>query len=190
MLALAVGLALFLGTHMLTTRRTLRAELIGRFGEQRFKGLYSLASLGGFALLIYGFGAYRSAGYVDVWTPPRALAHLAFLLNLPVFVLLAATYLPAGWIKAKTRHPMLLAIKCWALAHLLVNGDLGSMLLFGSFLAWAAYARMSMRERGDEAPPSAAFGKTDAIAIAGGLAAYAAFALWLHPIAIGVAVSG
>ena len=190
MLTLAAGLAVFLGTHLLTTRRALRADLIARLGAQRFKGLYSLASLCGFALLVYGFGAYRSAGYVDIWTPPRALAHLAFLLNLPVFILLAAAYLPGGWIKAKTRHPMLLAIKCWALAHLLANGDLGSMLLFGSFLAWAAYARVSMRERGEDAAPSAAFGTTDAVAIAGGLAAYAVFALWLHPIAIGVAVSG
>ncbi|MBL8830852.1 MAG: NnrU family protein [Rhodospirillales bacterium] len=187
---LVAGLVLFLGTHLLTTRRALRAGLIERLGPLRFKGLYSLASLAGFALVIHGFGTYREAGYIDVWTPPRGLAHFAMLLNLPVFVLLATAYLPGGWIKGKTRHPMLLAIKCWALAHLLANGDLGSMLLFGGFLAWAAYARMSMRERGEADPAPVAFGRSDIVAVAGGLAAYAVFALWLHPIAIGVAVAG
>ena len=193
MTALLAGLLLFLGTHLLTTCRTLRAGLIGKLGAQRFKGLYSLASLAGFLLVIHGFGVYRAAGYVDVWNPPSALRHLALALLLPVFVLLAATYMP-GWIKAKARHPMLLAIKLWALAHLLANGDLGSILLFGGFLLWAGYARATMKERerleGISPAAPARFGVNDAIAVAVGLAAYAAVAIWLHPILIGVAVTG
>ncbi len=193
MTALLAGLLLFLGTHLLTTRRALRAGLIGKLGAQPFKGLYSLAAFAGLLLIIYGFGAYRAAGYVDVWDPPRVLRHLAMALLLPVFVLLAATYMP-GWIKAKARHPMLLAIKLWALAHLLANGDLGSILLFGGFLLWAGYAHAMMdgRERLEGTPPPAParFGANDTIAVAVGLAAYATVALWLHPILTGVAVTG
>lgn len=188
---LAVGLLLFLGTHLLTTRRALRADLIARLGANRYKGLYSAVSLAGFVLLIYGYGSYRAQGYVDIWTPPKSLTHVAYLLLLPVFVLLAAQR--PSWIKTKVRHPMLLAIKCWALAHLLVNGDLGSMLMFGGFLAWAVVSRVSLRERerveGSTLQPMA-FGKSDVIALAVGIAAYVVFALWLHPILIGVPVFG
>ncbi|MBI3504753.1 MAG: NnrU family protein [Proteobacteria bacterium] len=192
MLALSLGLLLFFATHLLTTRRTLRAGLIARFGAGPYKGLYTAASLAGFALFVYGFGAYRASGYVDVWDPPHAMTHVSFLLLLPVFPLLIATYRP-GWIKAKARHPMLLAIKLWALAHLLVNGDLGSILLFGGFLLWAGYARATMRERElpEGAPPgSTRFGANDLIAIGGGILAYVVFAMWLHPILIGVPVAG
>ncbi len=193
MTALLAGLLLFLGIHLLSTRRAIRAGLIAKLGAQPFKGLYSLVAFAGLALVVYGFGAYRAGGYVDVWSPPGALRHLSLALLLPVFVLLAATYLP-GWIKAKARHPMLLAIKLWAVAHLLANGDLGSMLLFGGFLLWAGYARATMRERerleGTSAAVPAAFGNNDVIAVVVGLAAYAAVVLWLHPILIGVAVTG
>ena len=188
---LVAGLLLFLGTHVLTMRRSLRADLIGRFGANGYKGLYSVASIAGFVLLVYGYGSYRADGYIDIWTPPKALTHVAYPLLLPVFVLLAAQR--PSWIKTKVRHPMLLAIKCWALAHLLVNGDLGSMLLFGSFLAWAVASRLSLRERervegsGVQAAP---FGTIDVTALVAGLAVYVVFALWLHPILIGVAVFG
>lgn len=188
---LVAGLLLFLGTHVLTMRRALRADLIGRFGANRYKGLYSAASIAGFVLLVYGYGSYRADGYVDIWTPSKALTHVAYLLLLPVFVLLAAQR--PSWIKTKVRHPMLLAIKCWALAHLLVNGDLGSILLFGGFLAWAVASRVSLRERerveGSTLQPTA-FGKSDIVALAVGLAAYVVFALWLHPMLIGVPVFG
>jgi uncharacterized membrane protein len=188
---LVVGLVLFLGTHLLTTQRTLRTHLIARFGANGYKGLYSIASMAGFVLLIYGFGDHRAQGYVDIWTPPKALTHVAYLLLLPVFVLLAAQR--PTWIKTKVRHPMLLAIKLWALAHLLVNGDLGSMLLFGGFLAWAVASRVSLRERerveGSTLQP-AAFGKSDVLALAVGIGAYVVFALWLHTMLIGVPVFG
>jgi uncharacterized membrane protein len=193
MTMLIAGLVLFLGTHFLTTQRSLRASLRERWGENRYKLAYTALSLAGFALIIVGYGDYRADGYVAVWTPPRGLTHVALLLMMPVFVLLAAAYLP-GWIKRTVRHPMLAAVKFWALAHLLTNGDLGSMLLFGSFLAWAVFARISLKQREaiEGAPDFAAmrFGRGDSVAVVGGLGAYLVFALALHPILIGVAVVG
>ncbi len=190
---LIFGLLLFLGTHLVTTQREVRASLRERFGENGYKIGYTVLSLAGFALLVKGYGDYRAAGYVDVWTPPRALAHMSLLLMLPVFVLLAAAYAP-GLIKRAVRHPMLAAVKFWALAHLLSNGDLGSMLLFGGFLAWAVFARISLKQREavEGAPDFSAmkFGRGDLVAIVGGLAAYGVFAFVLHPLLIGVPVVG
>lgn len=190
---LILGLLLFLGTHLSTTQRGLRASLRGRFGENGHKIGYTVLSLVGLVLVVKGFGDYRAAGYVDVWTPPRALSHIALLLMLPVFVLLAASH-AHGLIKRTVRHPMLAAVKFWALAHLLANGDLGSMLLFGGFLAWAVFARISIkrREATEGAPDFSAmkFGRGDIVAIAGGLAAYGIFAFVLHPLLIGVPVVG
>lgn len=191
MILLILGLLLFLGGHALTLMQDVRATLIARMGESAYKGLYSAASALGLVLIIWGFGAYRAGGYIPVWEPPKALTHLALLLNLPIFILLAAVYLP-GRIKAAAKHPMLLAVKIWATAHLLANGDLGSMLLFGSFLAWGVMARISAKRR-EEAMPGAALAaapspRNDLIAVVIGLAAYALMAFWLHPILIGVPV--
>ena len=112
--------------------------MIGRLGEGGYKGLYSLVSAVGLVLIVWGFSSYRSAGYIQVWTPPRAIFHpIALFLLWFAFVALAATYAPPGKIKSVLRHPMLVAVKAWALSHLLVNGDLGSMLLVGGLLAWA-----------------------------------------------------
>jgi uncharacterized membrane protein len=189
MLTLILGLALTLGVHALTMQRARRAALIERFGERGYKAAYSLISLIGLVLIVWGFGAYRAGGYVPVWTPPTWLAHLALLLNLPVFVLLTAAYLP-GRIKAAAKHPMLLAVKIWATAHLLANGDLGSILLFGSFLAWAVLARISTKKREESVPlardGAVASPRNDVLALAIGLAAYVAFVVWLHPLLIGV----
>jgi uncharacterized membrane protein len=194
MLTLAAGLVLFVGIHLLTTRRAARDALIGRFGANGYKGLYSAIAIGGLALTVYGFGEYRAAGYVPVWEPPRALADVAMLLVPPAFVLLAVNQRPKSWLRAKTRHPMLLAIKLWATAHLLANGDLGSILLFGSFLGWAVYARMSLeaREAAEGAPDRAInrFAVDDWRALVIGPAVYALFVLWLHEWLIGVPVAG
>lgn len=194
MLLLVLGLILFLGGHAVSMKRDLRAGLIARFGDGGYKALYSLVSLLGFVLIIYGFGAYRANGYIPVWEPPAFTRHVAALLNLPIFILVASLYLP-GRIKAAARHPMLLAVKIWASAHLVANGDLGSMLLFGSFLAWAVMARISAKRRPEAAAQLAAggapgFGRNDVIAIAIGLVAYGLFAFWLHPLLIGVSVTG
>jgi uncharacterized membrane protein len=190
---LILGLLLFLGTHLFTTQRAVRASLRERFGANGYKIGYTVLSLAGLVLIVKGYGDYRVAGYIDVWTPPRALAHVGLLLMLPVFVLLAASHSP-GLIKRTVRHPMLAAVKFWALAHLLANGDLGSMLLFGGFLAWAVFARISIKQREaiESAPDFSAmkFGRGDLVAIVGGLAAYGVFAFVLHPLLIGVAVAG
>jgi uncharacterized membrane protein len=193
MFLLILGLLLFLGTHLFTTQRGARASLRERFGANGYKIGYTVLSLAGLVLVVVGYGDYRAAGYIDVWTPPRALSHVALLLMMPVFVLLAAAYAP-GLIKRAVRHPMLAAVKFWALAHLLANGDLGSMLLFGGFLAWAVFARISIKQReaSEGAPDFSAmkFGRGDLVAIIGGLAAYGVFAFVLHPLLIGVAVAG
>lgn len=192
MLVLILGLVLFLGMHAVTMKRDLRARLIERFGAGGYKGLYSAVSILGFGLLIYGYGLQRAAGYTVVWEPPVWTRHLALLLNLPIFILLAVGRRPS-WLLSRVKHPMLLAVKIWATAHLLANGDLGSMLLFGGFLAWAVMARISTKRRPEEIARSAAmanvaFGRRDVIAIVAGLALYVVFALWLHPLLIGVPV--
>jgi uncharacterized membrane protein len=190
MVVLILGLVLFLGIHTLTTMRTARAAVIGRLGEGPYKGLYSLISAVGLVLIVWGFSRYRSAGYIQVWNPPFAIFHpIALVLLWFAFVALASAYAPPSKIKATLRHPMLVAVKAWALSHLLVNGDLGSMLLFGALLAWAVYDRIAAKRRGDEgAPPVAGFGRNDAIVVAIGTAAYFAI-LWLHESLIGVAAA-
>jgi uncharacterized membrane protein len=189
MLILVLGLALFLGSHAFTMARGPRASLVARLGAGGFKGLYTALSLLGFALIIYGFGLYRASGWIDVWSPPVWTRHLALLLTLPIFVLLAASN-SGGRIHAAVKHPMLLAVKIWAAAHLLANGDLGSMLLFGGFLAWAVMARISLKRREGVTVPTATGGfiQRDWIALGAGLALWFVFAKWLHPWLIGVAV--
>jgi uncharacterized membrane protein len=187
MTVLIAGLVLFLGAHTLTTARTSRACLVARLGEGAYKGLYSLASGVGLVLIVWGFGRYRSAGYIPVWDPPSWLLPFTLLLMWFSFVALAATYAPAGRIKGLLRHPMLVAIKAWALAHLLANGDLGSMILFGAFLAWAVYDRIAVKRRGDVGAARSGFTAGDAISLVVGSAAYAAM-FWLHPWLIGVPI--
>ncbi|SJZ53692.1 Uncharacterized membrane protein [Enhydrobacter aerosaccus] len=187
MAILILGLVIFLGIHTLTTLRGPRAALIGRLGENGYKGLYSLMAAIGLALIIWGFGRYRAEGLIAVWNPPLALRHLTMLLVWIAFVSLAAAYSPAGKIKGWLRHPMLVGVKAWALGHLLVNGDLGGMILFGAFLLWAGYDRIAVKQRGDEGAPRSGFTLGDGIAIVVGTVAYVAM-IWLHPVLIGVSV--
>jgi uncharacterized membrane protein len=190
MTLLVLGLLLFIGTHAFTMARGRRATLVKRLGEGPYKGLYSVLSLAGIVLISVGFGQYRQAGYIPVWDPPVGLRHLALVLVWVAFVFIAAAYLP-GRIRTALKHPMLAGVKIWALAHLLANGDLGSILLFGSILAWAVAARISVRWRDEAAPhggPAAvpAGWRNDALAVAIGTAAFVAFVFWLHPALIGV----
>jgi uncharacterized membrane protein len=189
MLLLILGLVLFLGTHALSMVRDVRSGLIERLGEGGYKGAYTAVSLIGFGLIIYGFGAYRASGWIQIWSPPVWTKHLALLLNLPIFVLLAATN-SGGRIHVAVKHPMLLAVKIWATAHLISNGDLGGILLFGGFLAWAVMARISLKRRAGVTLPVARGGFTtrDWTAIGAGLVLWFVFARWLHPWLIGVAV--
>ena len=131
-----IGAAPSLGIHTLTTLREPRAALIGRLGEGPYKGLYSVVSAIGLVLIVWGFARYRDTAYLQIWAPPAWLHPVVLVLMWLAFVALAAAYSPPGWIKGALRHPMLVGIKSWALAHLLANGDLGALILFGTFLAW------------------------------------------------------
>lgn len=187
MMYLVLGLILFLGIHSVSiVAPAWRDARSAALGEGAWKGLYTLVSIAGFALLIYGYGLARQQPVV-LYTPPAAMRHVAMLLMLPVFPLLLAAYLP-GRLKRAGKHPMLLAVKFWALAHLLANGTLADVLLFGGFLAWAVADRISMKHRTQRplpgAPPSAA---NDVIAVVGGLAIYLLFVFWAHVWLIGVA---
>lgn len=196
MLFLILGLVLFLGTHGFTMLRAQRAQVIDEVGEGRYKLGYTLLSLLGLVLIGYGFGTYRQEGMIQVWNPPVFTRHLALLLNVFAFIALASAYLP-GHIRAKAKHPMLLAVKIWATAHLIANGDVGSILLFGGFLAWAVIARISAKRRalspgavvsqhgGAVAAPAG--WRNDAIAVSIGLVTWFVFAKYLHPLLIGVA---
>lgn len=187
MALLIVGLVLFLGVHSVAiVAPALRARTIQRLGEGAWKGLYALVSLVGFVLICYGFGLARQAPVI-LYSPPTWLRHAALLLMLPVFPLVLAAYLP-GRIKTAAKHPMLAAVKFWAFAHLLANGLLADLLLFGGFLAWAVVDRISLKRRSTPqalrtAPPGP---WNDAIAVVLGLAIYALLIGWAHARLFGV----
>ena len=186
-----LGLVLFLGVHTLTTQRKLRARVIGSMGEGGYKIGYALASAAGLALIVWGFAQYRATGWINVWTPPTAVRHIAVALMLPAVIMVVASYI-RGRIYTTLKHPMLAGIKLWAAAHLLANGDLGSIILFGSFLAWAVFDRISLKRRTDAGGPPIPIGGpgNDLIAVAVGLVAYLSLAFAFHPVVIGVAVVG
>lgn len=183
------GLAIFFGLHIYSATRSRHAEydLKKRLGYSVFMSGYSVISLIGFGLIIYGFGATRGAGVL--YLPPVWMQHINLALMIPALILLIASQLPAGWIKKTTKHPMLLAVKLWAFGHLLANGELNSVMLFGSFFAYAVFDRIMVKRRGDLGPgPDVALdSKMDLISLGGGLATWALIAFWLHPILLGVA---
>lgn len=188
MLVLILGIALFIGIHVFATFRGARAAVIERFGAPAYKGAYSLIAGAGLVLIVWGFSLYRGEGMVQVWDPPTGTRHLAMPLVWFAFVALASRRAPASRIRGLLRHPTLVAIKSWAAAHLLANGDLGGMLLFGSFLAFAVYDRVAVKRRGDlGAQRLASFTRGDAIALGAGTALFA-LVLALHPWLFGVAV--
>lgn len=184
---LIIGLVLFLGIHSVSIfAPAWRDRQAAQRGEAAWKGLYTVVSLIGFALLVYGYGVARQTPVV-LYAPPTAMRHVALLLMLPVFPLLLAAYLP-GRIKTVAKHPMLVATKLWAVAHLLSNGSLADVLLFGGFLAWAVADRISLKRRVPRAVPGApASAANDLIVVVGGLGLYAGFLLWGHRWLIGVA---
>ena len=185
---LILGLLLFLGVH--STRIVAdgwRTDTIARIGEGPWKGLYALLSIGGFALLVWGFGLARQQP-VTVWSPPLAMRHVAALLTLAAFILLAATYAPRNAIKARLHHPMVMAVMIWALAHLMANGKLAQMVLFASFLGWAVLSFRAARARDRSTQTSYPSGTASAtvITVLVGLLAWAVFAFWAHQVLIGV----
>jgi uncharacterized membrane protein len=184
-----IGLAVFLGSHTFVTMRPARKAVIARLGEGPYKALFSVVSLAGLVLIGWGFGQYRAAGFVNVWMPPAWTRHVTLLLVWPAIICVVAAYLP-GDIKRVLKHPMLVGVKLWALAHLLSNGDLGSIILFGSILAWAVVDRITLKRRSDDGAPSSPSGgrKYDFFAVALGTLVYFILGFWFHPWVIGVPV--
>src|SRR6266568_9162987 len=191
LLVMILGLVLFFGVHTLTTQREMRSRVIAASGEGGYKIGYTLVSLLGFVLIVWGFAQYRATGWIDVWQPPTAFKHLTVALMLPAVILVVASYI-RGRIYTRLKHPMLAGIKLWAAAHLLANGDLGSVILFGSFLGWAVFDRISLKHRADSGAPPIPVGgpSNDLIAVAVGLVAYLALGFAFHPVVIGVPVFG
>ena len=188
MAILLLGLVIFLGIHSIRiVADDWRSAQISRRGAQAWKLGYTVASLAGFALLLWGFGQARHDAQV-LWNPPVGLRHLAALLTLIAFVLLAASYVPRNSIKARLHHPMVIAVALWALAHLLANRTLADMLLFGSFLIWAIASLLAARRRDRAANTRYAAGTMGGTLGAGaaGVLAWAVFAFWRHVLWIGV----
>jgi uncharacterized membrane protein len=189
MLLLVIGLLVFYAIHIVPTVPDVRQGLVARFGDSAYKGVFSLVSLAGFALIVIGYHKLQvnPGKNPQIFVPPGWTRHVAYTLMLPAMILLVAAYVPSR-IRTAAKHPMLAAVKLWALAHLLANGDLGSIVLFGSFLAWAVYDRISVKRRAAMGPLGAAHGGLggDIVAIAGGLALFAFMLFYGHALLIGV----
>ena len=188
MVYLVLGLVIFLGVHSVRiVADGWRMRTVASIGANAWKGAYSLASVVGFALIVWGFGQARMQP-MQLWSPPIGMRHLASLLTLAAFVLLAAAYVPGNGIKARVHHPMVLGVKVWALAHLLANGNLAHVLLFGSFLVWAVLNFSSSRRRDRAAGVTYPPGRPMAtlVTVVAGALAWAVFAMWLHGWWIGI----
>ena len=186
-----LGLVIFLGTHVFVTMRDHRAALVARIGELPYRGLFSLVSIAGIVLIGYGFAAYRAAGPIMVWYPPAWTRHIVVAAMWPASIAVVAAYIP-GNIKRVLKHPMLVGVKLWAVAHLCANGDLGGIILFGGVLAWAVYDRISLKHRSDPGSLPIPMGGTrnDIIAIIIGTVLYAVLGLVFHPLVIGLPAFG
>ncbi len=188
MTLLILGLVIFIGVHSVRIfAEGWRQQMRNKMGEGVWKGVYSLVSIASFALIVIGYGMARQHPSI-VWTPLLAMRHIAGLLTLVAFIMVTAAYVPRNHIKAKLHHPMILGVKVWALAHLLANGTLAQMVLFGSFLVWAVLnfraARQRDRANGTQYAAGTMGGTVTTIVI--GAALWAAFAFWLHGMLIGV----
>jgi uncharacterized membrane protein len=188
MTLLTLGLVLFLGMHSVRiVADDLRSAQVARLGINGWKAIYSIVSIAGFALLVYGYGLARESPTV-LYVPPPWMRHATALLTIPAFVLLAAAYVPGTRIKRAVGHPMVVGVKVWAFAHLLANGTLADVVLFGAFLAWAVFDYVAARRRDRAAGRVYPVGPPmrDITAVLVGLAAYVVFAFWLHAWWIGV----
>ncbi len=189
MLLLVIGLVVFLSIHLVPSNVELRNGLVARFGDTGYKVFFTIVSLIGFVIIVFGFHKLQlhPGKNPQLWYPPLWCRHLAVAFMLPAMIALVAAYVPSR-IHTMLRHPMLVAIKIWALAHLIANGDLGSLILFGSFLAFAVYDRISLKKRGSLGPLGTKTGPAinDVIVIAGGTALYIVFLFWAHVYLIGV----
>lgn len=189
MLLLTLGLIVFFAIHLVPTSPSLRLGLAERFGVNAYRIGFSLISLIGFTLIVLGYHKLQLMPGKNpvLWDPPHWTRHITFLLMIPAMILIVAAFVPSR-IRTAAKHPMLAAIKAWALAHLLVRGDLGSLVLFGSFLAFAVYDRISVKRRPAKtlAPTTPPGPLNDVLVVLGGLALYAFMVLWGHGALIGV----
>jgi uncharacterized membrane protein len=189
LLPLVLGLLLFFLVHLVPTRPDLRDGLVERFGQNGYRAIFSVISLAGLVLIVVGFGKLQvmPGKNPELWIPPVWTRHLAFLLMLPALILVVAAFVPSH-IRTAVKHPMLAGIKIWATAHLLANGDLASILLFGSFLAYAIYDRISVKQRMVAPKPGPSSGGigNDIIVVAVGVALYAFMLFVGHAWLIGV----
>jgi uncharacterized membrane protein len=187
MALLIVGLVIFLGVHSVRiVADDWRTAQIAERGPKTWKGIYSVLSLIGFVLIVYGYGLARQVPAV-VYAPPAWLRHLGTVLTIPAFILVAAAYVPGTRIKRAVGHPMVLGVKVWAVAHLLANGAVADLVLFGSIFVWAVFNYAAARRRDRATGTVYAIGPVsrDVRAVVIGLAVWAVFAFWLHRILIG-----
>ena len=192
MTVLILGLVLFLGAHSVRIFADgWRTRTVARVGAGTWKGLYTVVSIAGLALIVWGFAQAKQQPVV-LWQPPVAMKHLNSLFTLLAFVFLAAAYVPRNQIRARLHHPMVLGVKLWAFGHLLATGKRADVVLFGAFLLWAILdfraARQRDRALGTTYPPGTLPGTLIAVVV--GVVAWAVFAFWLHAAWIGVAPFG
>jgi uncharacterized membrane protein len=186
-----LGLAVFVGGHAFATFRAERAAAVARVGEWPYKGVFSLVALIGIVLICIGFSQYRDASLIELWHPPAWTRHITVALMWPAVICLVAAY-SRGDIQRVLKHPFLVGVKLWALAHLIANGDLGGIILFGSILAWAVFDRITLKRRSDPGAPAIPSGgrRNDVIAVVVGTLLYLALGFWFHPYLIGLRVFG
>ena len=180
-----IGLVLFLGAHVFVSLRKNRAAVISSWGHGPYLGLFSVVSIVGIILIGYGFARYRVEGLIPLWYPPHWTRHIVVALMWPASIAVIAAYIP-GNIKRVLKHPMLVGVKLWAIAHLCANGDLGGILLFGSVLIWAGYDRATLKHRSDTGAPAIPLGgwRNDVIAIVVGTGLYLALGFLFHPLVV------
>jgi uncharacterized membrane protein len=171
--------------------RTQRAAAIARLGELPYKALVSLLSIVGIVLIAYGYGQYRATGWTEIWRPPGWTYYVTQLLMWPASICIVAAY-SRGDIWHALKHPMLVGVKTWAVAHLISNGDLGSIVLFGSVLVWAVYDRITLKRRSDPGAPAIPVGgrRNDMIALVVGTLIYLLLGFVFHPLVVGTMVFG
>ncbi len=190
LLILIVGLIVLLAAHVFVTFRGERAGLIEQLGQNGYRGLVSVVAIAGLALIVWGYGEYRAHEWVQIWSPPAVMRHLTEGLMFFAIIFMTAAFIPSK-LKMKLKHPMLASVKTWALAHLLSNGDLGSIIMFGAFLAWGVYARIAAKRRGDVGATTAPAGwRNDIIVEVLGIAIYIVLGSVFHTYVIGVPVFG